>query len=370
MGMISTGKNLDSKNNSDDFRQFQDMLSLTKEKLQRDNPNGYQKFQGEFWKRFEIDVCHSMKKACFDLNIDWNIEYLGGHKFPDIIARINQQRSFGVEVKTLSQSNENWNVMGGSIMETTAEKDVSRIHVFCAKKNPFEIKYRPFEDCVKDVAITHSPRYMLDLEMPSEQCLFKKIHKSYSEVRTLDNPFSAFREYLQFEKRRKGSDNFWWQEPTVLSSEQDSQEVRFASQIENSRIRFWSELENDKKHFLKIRMIILFPEIINGDYRNAAKWLCQRLIINSSLRDSFSAGGKKAINGILVPKIIANIDEWKEDIAKVFKYEYTTLEYRYPVSNKGKSAWENWRKEIVPANIQPEARRVLCAILEEIGAKI
>lgn len=75
-----------------------------------------------------------MKKACFDLNIDWNIEYLGGHKFPDIIARINQQRSFGVEVKTLSQSNENWNVMGGSIMETTAEKDVSRIHVFCAKK--------------------------------------------------------------------------------------------------------------------------------------------------------------------------------------------------------------------------------------------
>lgn len=31
---------------------------------------------------------------------------------------------------------------------------------------------------------------------------------------------------------------------------------------------------------------------------------------------------------------------------------------------------ENWRKEIVPANIQPEARRVLCAILEEIGAKI
>lgn len=117
-------------------------------------------------------------------------------------------------------------------------------------------------------------------------------------------------------------------------------------------------------------MIILFPEIINGDYRNAAKWLWQRLIINSSLRDSFSAGGKKAINGILVPKIIANIDEWKEDIAKVFKYEYTTLEYRYPVSNKGKSAWENWRKEIVTANIQPEARRVLCAILEEIGAKI
>lgn len=172
--MISTGKNLDSKNNSDDFRQFQEMLFLTKEKLQRDNPNGYQKLQGEFWKRFEIDVFHSMKNACFDLNLDWNIEHLGGHKFPDIIAKINQQRSFGVEVKTLSQSNENWNVMGGSIMETTAEKDVSRIHVFCAKKNPFEIKYRPFEDCVKDVAITHSPRYMLDLEMPSEQCLFKK----------------------------------------------------------------------------------------------------------------------------------------------------------------------------------------------------
>ena len=64
--------------------------------------------------------------------------------------------------------------MGGSIMESTRIPDVSRIHVFCARQKPFEIKYRSFEECVEDVAVTHSPRYMLDMDVSNNQSLFKR----------------------------------------------------------------------------------------------------------------------------------------------------------------------------------------------------
>ena len=62
---------------------------------------------------------------------------------------------------------------------------------------------------------------------------------------------------------------------------------------------------------------------------------------------------------------------FKKSISRIAKFEHWTILFPFFANICSlKSAWENWRKEIVPANIQPEARRVLCAILEEIGAKI
>ena len=116
---------------------FERLLSCTKDRLLK-NSDGI--IKGDFWKTFEIEVNKALIASKDDVGLnDWKIEYIGGHKFPDIVARINEKQSLGVEVKTISTRNSSWKIMGGSIMESTRIPDVSRIHVFCAKQKPFEI---------------------------------------------------------------------------------------------------------------------------------------------------------------------------------------------------------------------------------------
>lgn len=372
MGTIVAGKNLSSQKGSDDFENFQKVLEVSKEKLERDNSKGYKKKGEEFWKSFEQDVWLSMQKSCKELALGWEINYLGGHKFPDIVAKINEDRSFGVEVKTLSSSNENWHIMGGSIMESTSEKDVSRIHVFCAKKNPFTIKFRSFEDCVRDVAVTHSPRYMLDLDISAGDSLFKKIQKPYDEIRKMENPFSAFRNYLIDEKKSKGEDA-WWMGTSIPTSDQEVSEKEFVKEIENSRIRFWNELDGFSKKMLICRMIIRFPRVLNGDYKEAAKWLYDHFVINPSFRDTFSAGGKGCVNGIVVPHSIANLEKHKNDIAEIFRTESIALEDSYPEiekysgRDKSKKAWTFWKANVLKISFNPQEKRALQDIVDSIG---
>lgn len=373
MGVFSAGKNLNAEKDSVDFESFQKMLKLSKEKILRDNGIRSLGNAEEFWKSFERDVNLSMESSCRDLSLNWEIAYLGGHKFPDIIAKINGEKSFGVEVKTLSSVGEKWKVMGGSIMESTAEKDVQRIHVFCAKKNPFEIRIRPFEDCVQDVAVTHSPRYLLDLEIPSKESIFQKIRMPYEEIRQMENPFLAFRDYLILEKNRgENGQNAWWLDPLNVISDQDLAEKRFTAEMENIRTRFWDELDRAKKRTLASRMLVLFPEIFRGNYKEAAKWLYRHWIVNPSFRDTFSAGGKKMVYGEPVPQIVHHLYEWRESVAGIFKEEFVTLEERYAVSElpsrqKSVRAWECWKGNVLESPFRENERGVLIKVLDEIG---
>ena len=35
-----------------------------------------------------------------------------------------------------------------------------------------EFKCRPYEDCLSDIAVTHSPRYLINMELTKEQDYF------------------------------------------------------------------------------------------------------------------------------------------------------------------------------------------------------
>ena len=73
-------------------------------------------------------------------------------------------------------------------------------------------------------------------------------------------------------------------------------------------MQFWNQLTKDVQRFLRAYLLILFPNIIEGNYNDASKWLLQTQgVINPSFRDTFSAGGRKCLRGIDVPKIIYNI---------------------------------------------------------------
>lgn len=360
---ISVGENLNPHENDTIFY-FQKLLECTKNKLQS---SAHVSNKVDFWKSFEIDVNTAVTESAKDLNLPWEIQYISGHKFPDIVARINERQALGIEVKTLSLRNDSWKVMGGSIMESTRIPDVSRIQVFCAKQNPFQIKYRPFEECVSSVAVTHSPRYMLDMNLGNNDSLFNKINKSYDSIRQMQNPFDAFKSYLiESKKNAKDSEDDenspWWYSPEAQEvSAQDVDEQLFAEDLINSKIHFWNELTSEEKDRYKAEMIVKSPRVITGDYNYACKWLLKsKGIINPSFRDTFSAGGQVILFGVKVPKIIANINRWKNEIASVFN-----------ASDSPKDSFELWKSHISRMTKFSNAEKsVLQQIVSEIGKNV
>jgi len=59
------------------------------------------------------------------------IELVSGQKFPDIVAYINQNKAFGVEVKTTKQKK--WKSTGSSIFEGTRVPNVENIYLLFGK---------------------------------------------------------------------------------------------------------------------------------------------------------------------------------------------------------------------------------------------
>lgn len=359
---ISIGENINYNEGSNkDF--FERLLLCTKNKLES-QPSVPSK--SDFWKSFELDVHTALLASSHELGINWEIEYISGHRFPDIVARINEKEALGIEVKTISTKNTSWKVMGGSIMESTRIPDVSRIHIFCAKQKPFKIKYKPFEDCVENVAVTHSPRYMLNMDLTPAENLFQKLHKSYDDIRQMANPFDAFKDYMIKSRAQSQSDaddsQLWWFSPNEKEfSKQELAEQSFANALVNSQLRFWSELTPEEKEKIKIQMVVATPSILEGQYENACQWLLQHQgVINPSFRDSFSAGGQVVIKGVKVPKIIGHIDAWKTSIAAEFNRKEIPLQF-----------FEHWKSKVKAIKkFSPAEKEVLGEILKEIGMKV
>lgn len=337
---------------------FKRLLEISKEKLNARNNSIVN------WQAFEKDVDNALRSAKNDLSelSNWNIEYVGGHKFPDIVAKIADRKSLGIEVKTISSKENKWKVMGGSIMESTRIPDVARIYVLCAKKNPFEIKYRPFEDCVESVAVTHSPRYMLNMEQPPNESLFQKIGISYDEIRQLPNPFKPFKKELA--KEHPKADVCWWQDtldPTIDDGI-EREEERLAGVLLNTKLRFWTDLEEHEKRDKRARMMILFPEVFQerckNQYRRASIWLYNHYIINPSMRDVFSAGGRSDVSAVL-----RRLEKQKDEIAELFQLESVALFGNYAPQ----SHYEKWKNELFDIYENHPDRERLKKIVEEIG---
>ena len=363
MNSFAIGENINI-NEAQVKQTFDKLLSLSKAKLESQPIIAQKK---DFWKSFEEDVHVALLESSRDLHIPWKIEYISGHKFPDIVARINEKQALGIEVKTISTRNKSWKVMGGSIMESTRIPDVSRIHIFCAKQKPFKIKYKPFEECVESVAVTHSPRYMLDMDASKQDSLFNKLGKTYDEIRQMKNPFDAFKDFIVEQRKnslrnRKVDDDFWWYSPNsnqVNSLELEDQ--KFANKMVGLEMQFWNQLSREEQHFLRAYLLILFPNVIEGNYNDASRWLLQTQgVINPSFRDTFSAGGRQNLDGIKVPKIIYNIANWKEDLIDILNEKALPLQ-----------CFVLWKTKVLSiGKFSSSEKAVLKQILDDIGKKI
>lgn len=231
---------------------------------------------------FEEDVLKAMIEKAKDSQFEGTIFRTSVRSFPDIVAK----EFYGVEVKTSSKG-QPWKCVGNSVLETSRVESVQKIYIFFGKISPSppEFRFKKYEDCLYEVAVTHSPRYMVDMDIPDGSTIFDKLGISYEELRSNENPIRPIMDYYR-QNLQQGED-LWW-----LGFGEPERETS------NVTIKFWRSLPNIDKCKLRCQMMALFPEVLSkgmaGDdkYGRAAFWLIKKKsIVCSSFRDVFTGGG-------------------------------------------------------------------------------
>lgn len=204
-----------------------------------------------------------------------SIEVIGGQKFPDIVAN----RFYGIEVKTTTQNH--WKTTGNSVLESTRVEDVERIFMLFGKLGkPIEFKCRAYEECLSEVVVTHSPRYLIDMNLEKGKTIFDKINTPYDTLRQKQNPIKPITDY--YKSKLKPGQDLWW--------------IQDTEQASNLVINIWNNLNQKEKQEIKNRAMVYFPEVFSnrGDkFARLAIWLVTKeSVVCPNIRDLFTAGGK------------------------------------------------------------------------------
>ncbi len=206
------------------------------------------------------------------------IKLVSGHSFPDIIS----EKYYGVEVKCTKENK--WTSTGSSIVESTRDETVENIYMMFGKLGgePPEFRCRPYQDCLSNIAVTHSPRYIIDVSLEKSDNIFSKMNTHYDLFRKLNEQekINKVRKYYLEKAKKEGRFEMpWWMGETTKVN-----------------ISFFNDLDISQKEQLKLRSLALFfcqydsnPQI---KYRAISLWLCNHYsLLCPNLRDLFSAGG-------------------------------------------------------------------------------
>jgi len=182
---------------------FEKVLNKAHENLKKVSEYNSKYFLKRTATEFEEDIYNFLCEASKNTPFENTIELISGYKFPDIVAN----KLYGVEVKTTKQNH--WKSTGNSVLETTRVEDVSNIFIYFGKlSEPLAFRYKLYQDCLYDIAVTHSPRYLIDMELNEGETIFSKLGIDYNRLRTLPNPAKPFVEY--YRKHTKPGEEPWW----------------------------------------------------------------------------------------------------------------------------------------------------------------
>lgn len=225
----------------------------------------------------EDEVFHKMCETAVGTQFENKIELISGHAFPDIIADI-----YGVEVK--SSKNNNWKSIGNSVLESTRVNNINYIYLMFGKMStPVGFCFRLYQECVYDIAVTHYPRYLIDMNLAKGATIFDKMKISYDELRVMDRPISYVVNY--FRSISRPGEEPWWMDTGDPSEN-----------VVAPTISLWSKLPQEKQNLYKQEMIVRFPRLFGSSsnkFAGPASYLVAKYgVINPSFRDLFTAGGK------------------------------------------------------------------------------
>ncbi len=229
-------------------------------------------------RQLEKEVERALNQAAEHTLFQGRIQVVSGQKFPDIVVC----GYYGIKVK--STQSDKWELIGGSVAEGTRVGGVEHIYLLFGKlSRPAVFKTRRYEDCLADIAVTHSPRYKIDMDLGKDETIFDKMGVSYETLRHLEHPLRPVVKY--FKSTLKPGETLWW----VNETEPDENSAP-------AKIRMWNTLAADEKYHLVSAGLALFPELFSQStdkYQRFTLWLAARHgVVSSSMCDSFSAGGQ------------------------------------------------------------------------------
>ena len=167
--------------------EFNALLNSTIEELNAHAKKAPKKIEQLRGNKLEPYVGDVMTELAAGTAFENSIEVIGGQKFPDIVAK----RFYGIEVKTTTQNH--WKTTGNSVLESTRVEDVERIFMLFGKLGkPIEFRCRAYEECLSEVVVTHSPRYLIDMNLEEGKTIFDKIKTPYDTLRKKKNPIKLF----------------------------------------------------------------------------------------------------------------------------------------------------------------------------------
>ena len=264
--------------NSDPNRsEFDILLSSTIDELNVHAKKSSKKVATLLGRNLEPYVKDVMTDLAVGTVFENTIELIGGQKFPDIIAK----KYYGIEVKTTTQNH--WKTTGNSVLESTRVDNVERIFMLFAKlASPIEFRCRPYEEVLSEVVVTHSPRYLIDMNLEQGKTIFDKIKIPYDALRKNENPIRPIVDY--YKSKLKPGEELWW-----MDAENNSKPSSIV-------IKIWNNLSAREKQELKNRSMIYFPELFgnsNDKFGRLAIWLVTReAVVCPNVRDLFTADGK------------------------------------------------------------------------------
>ena len=172
-----------SSNRNPVINAFQSLLEDATARLNEDAQKRMSYYVKRTWSQLEDNVKDALDASSMGTPFQGTIKKIAGQKFPDIVAN----KYFGVEVKR--SKDEKWMTIGGSINESTRVDGVERIFVTFGKLvKPVEFRSRPYEDCLSDVAVTHYPRYRIDMNLQKGNSIFDKMKTTYDDLRLSTDP--------------------------------------------------------------------------------------------------------------------------------------------------------------------------------------
>ena len=242
------------------------------------------------------------------------IELKSGHFFPDIIAG----NHYGIEVKTTKE--DKWTSLGNSIFEGVSNSDIKNIYIMFGNlgSTPPQFRFRPYQDCLKNIAVTHSPRYMIDMDIADsgELNIFQKMNTTYEHYKDLPDieKVSLMRAHYLKQSKKGGFEMPWWMGETEGIT----------------KLSFFSEANTQEKLEMITRALILFPSLYHyrsdqNKYKPLALWLCTRygrLLYN--VRDEFTGSGQlQYVNGKRLnkpyPKIAKTVMDYRAYIKRLLQ---------------------------------------------------
>jgi len=338
---------------------FESLLNSGINVIQSEAAKSSKRFRGQSSSDFEKEVYSSLLISAKNTEFEGTIQLVTGHRFPDIVVK----QYYGVEVKITKQ--DHWRSTGNSVLETTRIEGVEKIYLFFGKLiTPPQFKFRKYEECLYNIAVTHSPRYLIDMELDNGNTIFDKMGIEYDVLRNTEDPIKEVVRY--FRKIAQKGEEPWW-----MGSEDDVEATL------SPTVTLWSNLSEDKQNLFRNEAMARFPEIFGRSqtkYQNFAAWLAARHgVVDSSLRDRFTAGGQQEIeiNGAVyrnIPRIFYYLqNNAKEIIESVSKL--TVDEVRHYWNLKGylrkDELIDKWVQLVIrhSSSILPKAEKFIAHLL-------